>query len=196
MIILLLHAFLGFLGLSIMLAFFFLVLFLSGNGKPIVTGQTLSDEFMVASKPSDLVASEYTRKKAVIKCDCIFPAVAYRFAASGFNDCRSMSAMFDGNMNCTSACLGLGSCAQLCPNDSIHLKDGVVCVLDSCTGCGHCLSACPKGLISLLPANEAASFVCNGAKKSEMTDTCPTAGNSYTVDLGVLSKSGFKRNRI
>lgn len=195
MIVLLLHAFLSIAALALFLAVFFLFLGLAGKQKD-TAGQSLPEELASANRAYDTLSSESARKKAVIRCDAVYPAVPYRFAASGYSDCRSMNGMFGGNMACSHGCLGLGSCAQLCPNDSIHISDGVICVLDSCTGCGHCLNSCPKGLITLVPADEAQSYPCLGAKGPGGFDACPTAANSHTVDLAVLSKSGFKRSGI
>lgn len=194
MMLLLLHAFLGITGLALLLAIFFLLLRLSSRRNDVIATQGLPEEFMSANRVAEAGTVESVKKKAVIRCDAIYPAVPYRFTASGFSDCSSMNAMFGGNMACAHGCLGLGSCAELCPSDSIHINDGVICVLDSCTGCGHCLSACPKGLITLVPVDEASSFPCSGAKNPEVFEACPTAGNFHKIDFALLSKSGFKRS--
>ena len=45
-------------------------------------------------------------------------------------------------------CNQCGQCAEVCPADAIHLKNGAYIIdPDECTGCRECVEACPLGVI-------------------------------------------------
>jgi NADPH-dependent glutamate synthase beta subunit-like oxidoreductase len=52
---------------------------------------------------------------------------------------------------CTIGCLGLGTCARVCPFDAISMGPEGLPVVDEkkCTGCGTCERVCPKHIITL-----------------------------------------------
>jgi ferredoxin len=69
---------------------------------------------------------------------------------------------FEGPKECSSACLGLGSCVRSCPVSAIRVVDGLARVdPQRCTGCGKCVASCPKGLITLVPSSSQWYVACN-----------------------------------
>ncbi|MBA7689929.1 Na(+)-translocating ferredoxin:NAD(+) oxidoreductase complex subunit B [subsurface metagenome] len=109
-----------------------------------------------------LDASEMSRK-ALIHCNGN-SEVIYNY--SGVGTCKAATQLLRGYKKCPYACLGLGDCLEVCPQDaiSIKLENGVVIVdPEKCTGCGLCLAECPQNLIELVPAGTKIAFLCNYA---------------------------------
>jgi nitroreductase/NAD-dependent dihydropyrimidine dehydrogenase PreA subunit len=49
----------------------------------------------------------------------------------------------------TEKCAGCGSCASVCTNHIISIKEGKARVRNNCLKCGHCYAICPQKAISL-----------------------------------------------
>lgn len=73
----------------------------------------------------------------------------------GVNDCRAAIQLFNGEKNCSLACLGFGTCVKSCPFGAITMGEEGLPIYDSvkCTGCGNCVKACPKGIVHLVSAS-------------------------------------------
>ena len=109
-----------------------------------------------------LDASEMS-KKALIHCNGN-SEVIYNY--SGVRTCKAAGQLLRGYKKCPYACLGLGDCLEVCPQDAISIKlENGVAVVDpeKCTGCGLCLAECPQNLIELVPAGTKIAFLCNYA---------------------------------
>lgn len=120
-------------------------------------------------------------QKAIIRCSRIPPAIAVRFAESGYSDCRVRNAIFGGNSICAHGCLGAGSCAELCPNNAITMGNGKIEINDYCNGCGYCLDACPRHLIELVSALDRASVHCAAAAMQNPCSACPASSEDYQI---------------
>ena len=102
-------------------------------------------------------------KKALIHCNGN-SEVIYNY--SGVGTCKGAAQLLSGYKKCPYACLGLGDCLEVCPQDAISIKlENGVAVVDpeKCTGCGLCLIECPLNLIELVPAGTKIAFLCNYA---------------------------------
>lgn len=119
--------------------------------------------------------------KAIVSCNCIDPVVPSLFQISGYADCHTLQRMFKGNMLCRHGCLGLGSCAAVCPTDAITIQKGLISISNACTGCGKCISECPKQLIRLVSINSINSFLCAAHNAIGDFSFCPTAKNGYLI---------------
>lgn len=49
-------------------------------------------------------------------------------------------------------CVSCGACANVCPRDAIHVRNGCFAEVDTdqCIGCGKCAANCPVGCIAML----------------------------------------------
>jgi Predicted NADH:ubiquinone oxidoreductase, subunit RnfB len=130
--------------------------------------------------------------RAIILCNHVAPASGARFQATGFTDCRTLHRVFGGNLKCSHGCLGLGSCATVCPTDAILIGKTSIHISDACTGCGRCLSACPLKLILLQPASGNSSWTCAAGQNRDEENPCQTARSGYTIDSAQFSPSGFQ----
>ena len=50
------------------------------------------------------------------------------------------------------ACIGCGTCVQICPMGAVSLEEGRVQICGGkCIGCGLCSSRCPEGVLKMVP---------------------------------------------
>jgi NADPH-dependent glutamate synthase beta subunit-like oxidoreductase/NAD-dependent dihydropyrimidine dehydrogenase PreA subunit len=77
-----------------------------------------------------------------------------KYIYDGLDDCRAVALLGGGMKVCTIGCLGLGTCAKVCPFDAITMGAQGLPVVDEkmCTGCGTCERVCPKHIINLSSA--------------------------------------------
>jgi len=100
-------------------------------------------------------------KKALIHCNGN-SEVIYNY--SGIGTCKGAAQLLSGYKKCPYACVGLGDCLVVCPQDAISIKlENGVAVVDpeKCTGCGLCVPECPLNLIELVPSGTKIAFLCN-----------------------------------
>jgi formate dehydrogenase beta subunit len=74
-----------------------------------------------------------------------------KYIYNGLDDCRAVALLGGGMKVCTIGCLGLGTCARVCPFNAITMgPEGLPVVIEEkCTGCGTCERVCPKHIINL-----------------------------------------------
>ncbi|MBN1622636.1 MAG: RnfABCDGE type electron transport complex subunit B [Endomicrobiales bacterium] len=147
----------------------------SGYAAALINGEAEPGKCTVASKEvnSEIArilgkeVAETDRKVAIILCNggsnC-----KDKMDYQGIKDCNIAAAVFGGSKECSSGCLGLGSCAKACPFGAIiQEKPGDVPKIDwnKCTGCGICVSVCPKKIINLVPCKFKFHILCQSNDK-------------------------------
>jgi len=107
------------------------------------------------------------RMVAMVMCNGNDQAAVKRFYYNGIYDCTSAALLFGGDKACSYGCLGLGTCAGICPFGAIDmLPSGLARVNpDRCTGCTKCVGACPKGIIRMVPAGSTVHILCSSHDK-------------------------------
>jgi Na+-translocating ferredoxin:NAD+ oxidoreductase RNF subunit RnfB len=101
------------------------------------------------------------QKRALVRC-AGNSDIIYHY--SGVNSCKAADQLLSGYKKCPYACLGLGDCAAVCPQNAISIdpENHTASVdWDKCTGCGLCVAECPKNLIDLVSATTKIAFRCN-----------------------------------
>jgi len=80
----------------------------------------------------------------------------------GIRDCRTAVAINAEEKLCRYACLGFGTCAEVCPFGAITMDESDLPVVDleKCTGCGICVRECPKNIIFLAPRSKQTYVRC------------------------------------
>jgi len=98
------------------------------------------------------------------------PSVREKFRYVGHDDCNSAARLYGGDRSCIHGCLGLGSCARVCPVNAIGTgADGSVCVdRNLCVSCGLCLDVCPTGVLKWVPASADVIIGCNSQDSEEV----------------------------
>ena len=160
------------------------------------TASALSDVLGIEVEvPEDVVA--------FVHCNGNCEATSEKAVYDGIRTCRAASMLYGGPESCRFGCIGLGDCANACPNNAICIKDGIAHVDTSrCLGCGMCVSVCPKHIISMVPqdtkavvmcdnkdkgadARKACKNACIGCKKCEKT--CPRGSISVQNNLASIN---------
>ena len=121
-------------------------------------------------------ADEQVRQVATVICQGTLERCKEKFTYHGIVDCVAASLINDGNRACQYACLGFGTCVQVCKFDAIHIDahDGIAVVdADKCTACGMCVKACPKKVLDLQPVTLPVRVLCRAAEEGQLvSDNC------------------------
>ncbi|OGV34038.1 MAG: hypothetical protein A2020_01045 [Lentisphaerae bacterium GWF2_45_14] len=122
-------------------------------------------------------AGSSVKKAAVVFCGGSNSKARKSVNYNGINDCISASLIAGGPKDCRFGCMGLASCARVCPFNAIEVIDGLACVhSDICTGCGKCIESCPRKLIRLVPETAPFHVYCNSPEKGvEKKKNCDVA---------------------
>lgn len=92
--------------------------------------------------------------KKVVELFCIGDkeTAKSRFYYDGVPDCRAAQVYGGGFKGCTYSCLGLGTCAKLCPFEAITMNEKSLPVIDAkkCVGCELCIRECPRAVLQLV----------------------------------------------
>ena len=97
-------------------------------------------------------ASGSVRMRAQVLCSGTKDLAKKKFLYEGVADCIAATKLGGGDKLCPNGCIGLGTCAAVCPFEAIEIHNGVAVVnYHKCQACGLCADACPKHLIELIP---------------------------------------------
>jgi len=108
---------------------------------------------------------------AVVHCNGVNSKISANYV--GYKNCKA-AASVGGGRACSSACLGYGSCKEVCSQDAISIVDGVS-VIDKtkCGSCGSCINECPYALIGRVPKSAKVYIACsNKCKGKEVIAAC------------------------
>ena len=170
----------------------------ASNAEAIVAGKA-SPNSCVAAGPetAEAIAAILGVSVEATEPDIALPGCTYgvadadtKFIYNGMTDCRAAALLNGGMKVCTIGCLGLGTCATVCPFDAITMgPKGLPIVHEGrCTGCGTCERACPKHIITL-------SSVTRRIIKEYTTEDCTTpcqracpAGINISAYIGAVAE--------
>ena len=116
---------------------------------------------------------------AMVACAGDHQSARDEFIYYGARDCRLAHKLWEGHKGCRYGCLGLGTCAELCPFDAIIMADNGLPLIDeeACTGCGVCRNECPRDVIRIIPKNyEGALVYCNSKDRGKKVKEVCTVG--------------------
>ena len=129
-----------------------------------------------ADKISEIIGrdADFIKQIARVKCSGACETSPNRFEYSGIGDCRTAVRLGGGPKACQYGCMGLGTCAKVCPQDAISFETGIAKIDESlCIACGKCISVCPKNLIKLVPSTAKYFVACASKDKgAEMKGVC------------------------
>lgn len=95
----------------------------------------------------------------------------------GVPDCKAAALVASGFKMCRVACLGLGTCAQVCPFGAIAVENGIAVIdEEKCTGCGKCAEECPRSCIALLEQDATTYAACRNQDKGKAVLSVCTSG--------------------
>ena len=121
-----------------------------------------------------LEAEETEPLKAVLVCQG--RQVPARIEYRGVADCRAAALIAGGERACPYACIGLGTCAEVCPVGAIRMDADRLPVIDeeACIGCGACAKVCPQQVIEVQPVSKTVHVRCRSRDKGAVVRRiCP-----------------------
>lgn len=149
----------------------------SANAEAIVAGKAAPNSCVAAgAEVAEEIAGLMGMAIEAKEPDIALPGCTYgvedadtKYIYDGMPDCRAVALLGGGMKICTIGCLGLGTCARVCPFDAITMgAEGLPVVSEEkCTGCGTCERACPKHIINL-------SSITRRILKEYTVDECTT----------------------
>ena len=107
-------------------------------------------------------------KKAFVLCSCDKKCKLDRSLINTEYTCIMAKTVFGSSLDCKFACLGLGDCAKICPQEAIIIKNMTAIITNNCCGCGKCVSICPQNIIDLIPTDTKKALIC-GNDSDEIT---------------------------
>ncbi len=104
---------------------------------------------------------------AVVLCQGDNAKAATKYRYLGVHDCNAAQRIADGPKQCPGGCLGLGTCARVCPFGAIEMTPEGLAVIsrEKCTGCKKCVPACPRSVIKMTPLSATVHVLCNSHDK-------------------------------
>ena len=123
------------------------------------------------------VQADVVKKVARVYCKGGDNETTKKFLYAGIPNCRAATLIAGGDKTCPYGCVGLGTCAVVCPFDAIRMENGLPLVdEDKCTGCGKCEKACPKYTIRVVPADTKFVVRCNSIDRGAVVRKYCSAG--------------------
>jgi len=104
---------------------------------------------------------------AVVLCQGDNKKAKAKYHYLGVTDCNAAQKIADGPKECPGGCLGLGTCARVCPFGAIEITAEGLAVIsrEKCTGCKKCVPACPRNVIRMTPLDATVHVLCNSRDK-------------------------------
>jgi len=92
-----------------------------------------------------------------------------KFTYHGVPDCRVAMMYSGGSKACRFGCLGLGTCARICPFDAITMSEKGLPIIDidKCTGCAKCKNSCPKQVLDMINAETFHYVHCKSTERGK-----------------------------
>ena len=115
------------------------------------------------------------KKVALLRCQGGIKA-KNKFVYKGVQDCIAANLVMGGAKACDYGCIGLDTCAIICPFGAISMGSDNLPKIDisKCTACGKCVEACPKKLFSLVPVDKPIYIACSSHNLGkDVMKVCP-----------------------
>jgi len=144
-----------------------------GMAKALVAGNVDPSKCALISAESAEQAAKLVgtvvgqRQKRVAVALCRAKNVTRRHDYLGLSDCSAAILLQGGPTGCVYACIGLGSCASVCPFDAITMGNDELPRVDpeKCVACGKCVQVCPRNIMSLVDVEKYVHVLCSSHDK-------------------------------
>lgn len=140
-----------------------------GYAQAILAGEDIclcapggNDTIQTVAEILGVEAGEVVEKVAVVRCAGTGEHTQQRSKYLGIQDCHAAQLVGGGPNTCDAGCLGLGSCAEVCPESCIEIREGVALVdTPRCIGCGKCVAECPRDILAMVSKSQKVVVLCN-----------------------------------
>lgn len=175
---------------AFLIIFTYMVLFpsLKNNTKMEMTDTIISVEERNYIKP-DKIDFKITDKRAWVMCSCNRKFTNQQNTFNERYTCYMVKSLQDSGVDCKYACIGLGDCVKVCPQEAISIINNTACISDLCCGCGKCVDICPQNIIQMLPKSTKTTVTCMNNNDDELT-SCSERHKENNVEWN--SKKDFK----
>ncbi len=170
---------------------FLLLGFLGKKGKLQFRHALLSADEMSCGAAVQVFAKHAEGTVAFIRCNPSRAFVRPEFEYTGIPECSVIKTLYGSSSGCEWGCFGFGSCARVCPQDAIVIKNGTAVVTQACNGCGKCASVCPNSLIEFIPLEADYVIPCAAHGGEKMTDICSAGCTGCAACSRLGSVEGF-----
>ncbi|WP_406660775.1 Rnf electron transport complex subunit RnfB [Methanolobus sp. ZRKC3] len=101
-----------------------------------------------------------------------------RFDYVGFEDCKAVMLLSDGEKGCNYGCTGRGTCVRACPFDALSIGEDNLPKVNKnlCTSCGLCISSCPNDILVFAKESEKVHVQCMSNDKGKAVKASCTIG--------------------
>lgn len=120
-------------------------------------------------------------KKAFVLCSCKKNFQLEPISFKEQHTCFMVKAVHESGTDCRYACIGLGDCAKVCPQQAIDIINKTAVVSELCIGCGKCASICPQNIIAMVPKSTKQLVVCSN-KQNEERSSCSDIGKTENIE--------------
>ncbi len=141
----------------------------------------------------EAVAGE--RQVALVLCKGDDAAASRSTLYNGLADCAAAELAGGGGKDCRFGCLGLGTCARVCPVGAIEITAGRLAVVhpELCIGCRQCVAACPRRLIKMAPESSLIHVLCNSHDRGPLVrKVCRVGCIACTVCVKLVNEKGIR----
>ncbi len=150
-----------FLLLLTLLSFFTLYILIPS----ITKGDKKKDDPLIPMTLSPVILPEEKKynpsdKKAYVLCSCNKKCTLNRSLFNEQYNCTMAKTVFGSSLDCKYACLGLGDCVKICPQEAIKIENMTAVITNNCCGCGKCVQICPQNIIDLIPTDTKRMVIC------------------------------------
>ena len=174
--------------IAILLLFLFYILFPSiHNQNKISEDPVISNREIEYIKP-EIDTADVSESRAMVLCSCNKTFYKKRDCFNEAYSCAMVNNYSGTGTDCKYACIGLGDCVKICPQQAIFIKNRTAVISNLCIGCGKCVNVCPLQIIRLIPKNTKEYTLC--ANKSDEKSSCSEELKNQKV--GWNEKKDFK----
>lgn len=123
----------------------------------------------VSKQLSEILGTAFedvTKKVAAVRCagDCTKANKPTEY--DGISTCAARALLPVAKDACGFGCIGLGDCANACPEGAICVESGIARInVEKCIGCGICEKTCPRSVIELINADARVIVSCSNREK-------------------------------
>lgn len=149
----------------------------------------------VAAKISEVMgvdAGKFVKMVAFVHCDGNCENAKNLYEYNGEKDCRLVKLLPNfGDKQCAYACMGYGTCQNVCKFGAITVESNVAKVdPEKCTACKACINACPMKIIDLVPYSKVHKVKCSNKDKGKSAmDVCSVS----CIGCGMCEKNCPKK---
>lgn len=170
--------------ISAVLTFLFYVLLpsLKKQGYDVQNILISKEEKSYIDSLNDTQKIEKTQNRALVLCSCYKKFSLEPINLNEMNTCFMVKKVYGSNFDCKYACIGLGDCAKVCPQNAIEIKNKTAIVTNLCVGCSKCAEVCPQNIIKMVPKNTTSYVLCNFDDSENELTSCSEKKKEQKVE--------------